>query len=170
MQCHSASKQGVYYGIQRVQFYPHLNRLYYPSISQACPNVVQQTLNQFQHAFSFSNGVLCGERAYRPWRLSALLIVFFETIVPANSRSFWSSPQVVLGSWTTLLIIIFTPLSETRSWPVYAEMMFFPLPDYGPNSAHWNIQKFRNASATNAISMFCNNKESSLLLPIMRCF
>ena len=27
--------------------------------------------------FFFSNGVLCGERAYRPWRLSALLIVFF---------------------------------------------------------------------------------------------
>ena len=57
--------------------------------------------------------------------------------------------------------------------------MFFPLPDYGANSANWNIQKFRNASVTNGISMFCNKKvvkvlhrscEGSLLLPIMRCF
>ena len=31
---------------------------------------------------------------------------------------------------------------NTWSWPVYGEMMFFPLPAYGPNSAHWNIQKF----------------------------
>ncbi len=33
---------------------------------------------------------------------------------------------------------------STWSWLVYGEMMFFPLPDYGPNSAHWNIQKYRN--------------------------
>ena len=52
---------------------------------------------------------------------------------------------------------------STWSWPVYGEMMFFPLPDYGPNSAHWNIQKFRNASVTNAISMFCNNKVAKVL-------
>ena len=48
--------------------------------------------------FSFSNWVLPGDRAYRPWWLSALLIVFFESIIPANSRSFWRSPQIVLGS------------------------------------------------------------------------
>lgn len=40
------------------------------------------------------------------------ITVFFETTVPTNCKSFWSSPQVVLGSWTTLLIILFTPLSE----------------------------------------------------------
>src|SRR4029434_7351955 len=60
---------------------------------------------QSSTCFFFSNGVFRGECTYRPWRLSALLIVFFETIVPANSMSF-------LGSWTTLLIIIFTPLSD----------------------------------------------------------
>src|SRR4029434_3242361 len=52
---------------------------------------------------------------------------------------------------------------STWSWPVYGEIMFFPLPDYGPNSAHWNINKFRNASVTNAISMFCNNKVAKVL-------
>uniref|UniRef100_A0A8C7XWZ2 LRAT domain-containing protein n=1 Tax=Oryzias sinensis TaxID=183150 RepID=A0A8C7XWZ2_9TELE len=38
--------------------------------------------------FFFKNGILRGVRAWRPWRLSALLIVFFETTVPADSRSF----------------------------------------------------------------------------------
>ena len=52
---------------------------------------------------------------------------------------------------------------STWSWPVYCEMMFFPLPAYGPNSAHWNIQKFRNASVTNAISMFCRKKVTKVL-------
>ncbi len=52
---------------------------------------------------------------------------------------------------------------STWSWPVYGETMFFPLPDYGPNSAHLNIQKYRNPSATNAISMFCNNKVAKVL-------
>lgn len=60
----------------------------------------------------FSNGVLRGERVYRPWRLSAWLLVFFETIVPAGSRSFWSPPQVVIGSLTTFLMHLFPPLSE----------------------------------------------------------
>lgn len=40
---------------------------------------------------------------------------------------------------------------NTWLWPVYGEIMF-PLPDYGPNSAHWNIQKLRNPSVTNDIS------------------
>lgn len=61
---------------------------YSPSIPQACLNAVQQTLNELPHVFFFSSGVLRGERAYRPCLFSALLIVFFETIVPANSRSF----------------------------------------------------------------------------------
>lgn len=37
-------------------------------------------------------------------------------------------------------------------------MMFFPLADNGPNSAGWNLQKFRKSSVTSAISMFCKNK------------
>ncbi len=41
--------------------------------------------------------------------------------------------------------------------------MLFPLPDYGLNSAHWNIQKYRNPSVTNAISMFCSNKVAKVL-------
>ncbi len=56
--------------------------------------------------FFSTNGALRGERAHRPWWLSALLIV------SANCRSFWNSQQLVLGPWTTLLIICFTPLSD----------------------------------------------------------
>src|SRR4029434_7297767 len=86
VQCHLSSKHGVHYGIQRVQFCSHLTRLYSPSISQAkC--CAAKNFKQASTCLFFSNGVLCGERAYRPWRLSALLIVFFETNVPANSRS-----------------------------------------------------------------------------------
>lgn len=83
--------------------------------------------------------------AWCAW-LSALLVVCFETIVPANSRSFCLSPQLFLGSWTTPLTIFFTPLSETlqgaRLWSlsVYHKTMFFPLLDYGPNGAHWDLQ------------------------------
>ena len=52
---------------------------------------------------------------------------------------------------------------STWSWPVYGKIMFFPLLDYGPNSANWNIRKFRNASVNNGISMFCNNKVAKVL-------
>lgn len=73
--------------------------------------------------FFFSNGVSCGEYAYRPRQLSALLIVFFETIVPAGSKSFCSSPQVVLGSWTGREHLVMAGLlwndvlSTSRLWP-----------------------------------------------------
>ena len=81
---------------------------YFIGLSKCCA----ANFKQVSTCFFFSNGVLHGEREYRPWRLSALLIVFFETIVPANSRFFWRSPKLVPGSWTTLLIILFTLLSE----------------------------------------------------------
>lgn len=54
-------------------------------------------------------GVLHGECAHRSWWLSALLIVSFESVVPADSRFSCSSPWVVLGSWTTLLTVLLTP-------------------------------------------------------------
>lgn len=87
--------------------------------------------------FFFGNGALPGELKYKSWWLSALLLVFFEAIAPADSRSFWSSPQAVLCSSTTYLIILFTPLSKnlarsTWSWLVYGERTFSPLPDSGP--------------------------------------
>lgn len=44
--------------------------------------------------------------------MAALLPVFFETLVPADSWSFCSSLQVLLDSWTALLIILFTTLSK----------------------------------------------------------
>lgn len=50
--------------------------------------------------------------AYSPWQFNALLPVFFETLVPADSWSFCSSLQVLLDSWTALLIILFTTLSK----------------------------------------------------------
>ena len=52
---------------------------------------------------------------------------------------------------------------STWTWLVYGEMMFFALPDYGHNSADWNIQKFRNPSVTSAISVFHNNKAATVL-------
>lgn len=49
---------------------------------------------------------------------------FFETVVPADSRSFCSPPQVVLGSCTTLLIILVTPLPEIlRAAPGCSQFM-----------------------------------------------
>lgn len=103
----------------------------------------------------FSNGVSHGEGSYRPWWLSPWL---FGTIVPASSRSFWSSPQVILGSWTTLLIILFTQKSKI----VRGRLMVKWRSKHGPHSAHWNILKFRNTSVTHAIRMFCNEKVARL--------
>jgi len=65
----------------------HLTRLYSPSV---------------QHMLFLQQW--SGERARRSWQLSALLTCY--------SRSFWSCLWVVLGSWTTLLSILLTPLSE----------------------------------------------------------
>ncbi len=75
---------------------------YFTGLSKCCA----ANFKRASTCFFFSNRALRGEHAYRPRRLSAFLIVLFETIVHANSRSFWSSPQVILGSWTTLLIIL----------------------------------------------------------------
>lgn len=55
---------------------------------------------------------------------------------------------------------------STRSRPIYGKMMFFPLPEHGANSAHWNIQKFRILFVTHAISMFCNSKVAKVLRKI----
>src|SRR4029434_10301284 len=75
-----------------------------------------------------------------------------------------------LHKWSLALGQLFVFQSSVRnvarstwSWPVYGEMMFFPLPDYGPNSSHWNLQQFRNVSVTNGLSIFCNNKVAKVL-------
>ncbi len=93
---------------------------------------------------------------------------FFDTIVHANSRSFWSSPQVILGPWTSLLIIIFIPLSEIlRGAPGCGRFMVkrcsFHFRIMAPAMLTGNIQKYRNPSVTNAISMFCSNKVAKVL-------
>lgn len=104
MHCLLISKHDVYYGIQKVQFWSHLSRLYFPSISQTCLNVVQQIQEtQFNMLFlqqksAWIKTVAVKSVAYR----------FFETIL----HLFCCSPQMVLESWTTRLIISFTPLSE----------------------------------------------------------
>lgn len=102
VQCKLTSKHGVYFVSQRVQFGSHLIRLYSPSVSQLDSlSIVQQTL-----AFSSEMSL-----AWLSWIQATAIdcIIYFETIVPANSRSSWSSPHV---AWATLLIIIFTPLTE----------------------------------------------------------
>ncbi len=147
MQWHLTSKHGVYYGVQRVKFLSHLTRLvlfsqYFTGLSKCCA----ANCKWASTCFFFSKTALCGKRAYRPRRWSALLIVFFETVVHANSRSFWSSPQLVLGFWTTLLIIIFTPLSEIcKEHLVVAGLWWnYVVSTSDPNSAHWSILTYRN--------------------------
>lgn len=94
------------------------------------------------------------------WAMGFECITFFFlflTIVCANSSSFWSGPWLLNNSSHNF----FTLLSENLTawlWLVYGEVMFLLLPDHGPNSFHWNIQKLRNPSVTNAISMFSNNE------------
>lgn len=111
-----------------------------------------------------------GEHGYRPWGWSALLNFFFEITLPADSRCFCSFLQVVLHCWKTLLIILFTPLSEMlRESPGCGWFLVKWLwSDCGPNSAHWNLQYFKNSSVTSAISIFCNNKVAKVLQSIMR--
>src|SRR4029434_1413930 len=61
----------LWHPFQRVKFCSHLTRLYSPSISQACPNVVQQTLNKLQHAFSstMESCLLSVNQAHGGWGL-----------------------------------------------------------------------------------------------------
>ncbi len=160
VQC-STSKHGVYYGIQRVQFFVSSDQTivcqYFIGLSKCCA----ANFKRASTCFFFSNGVLHGECAYRPRHLSALLIFFFETIIHANELS------EALHKWSFsdnyFYYSVRNLARSTWPWPVYGEMMFFPLLDYGPNSTHWNIQKYRNPSVTNAISMFCNNNVAKVL-------
>lgn len=104
------------YGVvmfHRLQFWSPLTRLYCLSISQVCLIAfLANVKNTSTCFFFFDKGVLHGELAYKPCWLRVLLIVFFETIACAHSMSFCSSLQVALDSWRTLLINLFTPLSE----------------------------------------------------------
>ncbi len=88
VQCHLISKHGVYYGIQRVQFFVSSDQTifcqYFIGLSKCCA----ANFKSASTCFFFINRALCGERAYRPWQLSAIFIVFFETIIHANSRFF----------------------------------------------------------------------------------
>ena len=52
------------------------------------------------------------KRTIGKWRHSVLLIVFFETVVPALFRSLTRSCRVVLGWFLTLLMIIDAPQGE----------------------------------------------------------
>ncbi len=165
VQCHLTSKHGVNYGIQRIQFLSHLTRLYSPSISQACLNVVQPTLNELQHAFSsaIESCVVSVHTGHGGWvHYLSFSLKQLYMLIPGLSEALHklfldnSSDNSFHSSVRNLV-------RSTGWWPVYGEIMFFPLPDYGPSSAHWNIQKYRNPSVTNAISMFCNNKVAKVL-------
>ncbi len=93
VQCHLTSKHGVYYGIQRVKFFVSSDQpifcQYFIGLSKCCA----ANFKRASTCFFFSNRALRGERSYRPRRF------FFETIMHANSTSFWSSPQLILGSY-----------------------------------------------------------------------
>ena len=143
----------------RVQFWFLLTILLSPSNPQASPTVLQ-TL--------FTNGVLHGEHAWMLWRFSILPMVFFETTVPTDARSFWSSAQVALCSWRTLLLNFWTPRSEILSgapdcgW-FMVKWCVFHFRIMAPHTAHKNIQNSGNAPITNAIRMLFNNKITKVL-------
>ena len=161
VQWHLSSKRGVY-NIQRVQSSAQtIFSQYSTGLSKCCA----ANFKQASTCFPFNNGVLCGECAYRTWWLSALPVVFFEAIVPGNSRSFWGSPQVVFSSWTTLPII---HCQKSCGEPLYmADLCWnYVIFTSGSNSAQWNIQKFGNSYVTNTISKFYNNRVVKVLRPL----
>ncbi len=87
----------------------------------------------------------------------------FYMLIPGFLKLSTSDPWLLDNSSYNSFQLLSSVRNLARStwlWLVYGEMMFFPLPDYGPNSAHWNIQKYRNPSA---ISKFCNNKVAKVL-------
>lgn len=71
--------------------------------------------------------------------------------LPADSRYFCSSPQLLLGSWITDSSIhssVWNKAGRIWSQPVYGEIMFFPLPSYRSNTAQWDIQCLIISSVT----------------------
>lgn len=73
--------------------------------------------------FFFSNRVLHGERAYRPWRGSALLIVFFKTAVKSFRRNQWCQLKqapvhcITINSLSSLKCGSKPQCWRSRHWP-----------------------------------------------------
>jgi len=95
------------------------------------------------------------------WHPKSLILVSSDQTT--FCQYFTGSPQVILGSWTTLLIIIFTPLSEIlRGAPGHSRFMVKWC------SSHFRIMTpkvltgiFRSIEILP--SMFCNNKVAAVL-------
>ncbi len=100
--------------------------------------------NRASTCFLFSNGVLRGERAWMPWRFSALLIVSLKQqyLLMQGLPEVLPEWFLALGelSWLFFGLLGQGSYVEHWSWPVYGELMLFPFPDNGPHSAHRNIQ------------------------------
>ena len=102
MQCLLTSKHGVCYGIQRVQFW------------SICPDYILPVLQALSNVMLFSSAVESEVwwTCVQAMEVESLLIVFFQTCCTCWFQVFLWLSQVVLYSWTTPLIILFTPLSE----------------------------------------------------------
>lgn len=85
-------KYGVCYGIQRVQYCSYLTSLCSPSVLQACPNVVQQILNELKLA-STPEMELCVVSVHTGHGYRVHCLSFSETILLANSISFWRAQR-----------------------------------------------------------------------------
>lgn len=72
--------------------------------------------------------------------------------------------SVAKGRW---LLDNYNSFPSVRNLVRMLMMMFFPLADNGPNSAGWNLQKFRKSSLNSAISMFCKNKVLKVLTELI---
>ena len=97
-----------------------------------------------------------------------------EVALPLKSRNSRSGPWLFDTSNYSMDSSVRNFARSTRPWLVNGVMMFFTLPDNGPNSAHW-FQKFRYSSVTNAmlcvfLQKACEGLGTTLLLPIMKCF
>lgn len=85
-------KYDVCYGIQRTQYCSYLTSLCSPSVLQACPNVVQQTLNKLKLASTpeMELGVVRMHTGHGYW---VHCLLFSETILLANTISFWRAQR-----------------------------------------------------------------------------
>lgn len=87
--CSPVGPHPVYYGLKSLSLVSSDQTVFsqFFGVSSEC---CAANLKRTSTCFFFSSGALRGECAHSPQQLSALLIVIFETIVPANSRCFWS--------------------------------------------------------------------------------
>ncbi len=129
---------------------------------------MQQTLSRLLHAFSstIESCVVSVRTGLGGWVYYLFSLKQFYMLKPGLSVAIhkWSLALEQLF-WYLFSLLCHKYCKKHLLGPVYGEIVFFPLLDNGPNSAHWNIQKYKNP----AVSMLCNNKVVKVLKKAL-CF